>query len=82
MDRQRRELDEGRQTRKFTAHQERLNRVRALVGVDDLHVGEVAGDVVFDEETIAAEDVAGLGADELSLDPPRNGEFCPVGMFN
>jgi hypothetical protein len=41
------------------ADDQRLDRVGALVGVDGLDVGVVAGHVVVEQDAVAAEDVAG-----------------------
>jgi multisubunit Na+/H+ antiporter MnhG subunit len=49
---------EGREPGELAPEDERLHGVRALVGVDDLHVGQVAGDVELEQEAVAAEDVA------------------------
>ena len=46
---------------------ERLDRVRALEGEDRLHVGEVARDVVLEQDAVAAEDVARVGDDRRAL---------------
>src|SRR4051812_17257195 len=44
-----------------------LDAVGALVGVHDLHVGHVPGDVVLQQQTVPAEDVPGLQADLAGL---------------
>src|SRR5918998_1802521 len=49
------------------ADDERLDRVGALVGVDDLHVREVPGYVVLEKNAVAAHDVPRLGAHLLSF---------------
>src|SRR5215203_5740812 len=56
-------LREGVQTGDLAPHYERLHGVCALVGVDGLDVGGVPRDVVLEEDAVAAEDVAGVGAD-------------------
>ena len=42
---------------------QRLHRLGALVGVDDLDVAHVADDVVLEQDAVAAEHVARLGDD-------------------
>ena len=49
------------------ADDQRLDGVGALVGVHDLHVGHVPGDVVLQQQAVAAEDVPGLRADPAGL---------------
>src|ERR1035438_4815340 len=49
------------------ADDEGLDTVGSLVGVDNFHVGEVPGNVMLDEQPVAAEDVAGVQADLAAL---------------
>ncbi|GMA90965.1 hypothetical protein GCM10025869_14940 [Homoserinibacter gongjuensis] len=53
---------EGLHADDVAADDERLDGVGALVRRDDLHVGEVPGHVVLEQEPVAAEQLAGLGA--------------------
>src|SRR3954469_11759092 len=54
---------ERREPGDLAAEDQRLDGLGALVGVHELHVGQVAGDVVPEQQAVAAEDVPGLGAD-------------------
>src|SRR3954451_1041441 len=56
-------LGERRVARDVTAHDQRLHRLGALVGVDGLDVGHVADDVVLEQDPVAAEQIARLGDD-------------------
>src|SRR3954466_11424037 len=58
-----RRLGERRVARDVTAHDQRLHRLGALVGVDGLDVGHVADDVVLEQDPVAAEQIARLGDD-------------------
>ena len=51
--------------RDLTGHDQRLDAVGALEGEDRLHVGVLAGDVVLEQDPVAAEDVA-RHADDLA----------------
>src|SRR3712207_7398184 len=44
-----------------------LFRSGALEGVDRLHVGEVPGDVVVEQDAVATQDVPGVGHDPPGL---------------
>ena len=46
----------------LAAHDQGLDEIGALVGVDDFHVREMAGDVVLEQQAVAAEQVAGIAA--------------------
>jgi signal peptidase I len=59
--------DERGDSGEVAAEDERLDGVGPLVGGDDLHVGEMAGHVMAEQQPVAAEDVPGLRADELGL---------------
>src|ERR671915_2264627 len=60
-------LYERAYARHVTTHDQRLDRVWAFVRIDDLHVGEVARYVVLQQDSVAAHDVPGVGADLLGL---------------
>jgi hypothetical protein len=46
---------------------QRLHRVGALVGVDDLEIGEMTGDVIVEQQPVAAENVPGLRAHQFGV---------------
>src|SRR5919205_1540717 len=54
-------LHEGAHACDVPADDQRLDRLGALVGVDDLDVAHVADDVVLEQDPVAAEHVARLG---------------------
>ena len=54
-------LGEGADAGDVAADDQRLHRLGALVGVDDLDVAHVADDVVLEQDAVAAEQVARLG---------------------
>jgi hypothetical protein len=53
---------EGGDAGDVAADDERLDTVGSLVSADDLHVGQMAGHVVFEQEAVAAENVASMVA--------------------
>src|SRR4051794_21917865 len=57
----------GAHARDVLAHDERLDRLGALVGVQGLHVGHVPHHVEVQQYAVAAEQIAGLGDDLTGL---------------
>src|SRR6516165_7091476 len=59
--------DKGAQAGDVAAHQEGLDRLGSLVGVDGLNIGHVPDDVVLEQDAVAAQQISCLGEDFAGL---------------
>ncbi len=59
---------EGRQPCNLSSDDERLNRAGAFVGEDRFNIGVMAGDMILQQNTVAAQHLTRLG-DNLAREP-------------